>query len=77
MALIKTLPLKTLERNGIHDAVDATYSVFSIDGQRYLQIDSYGRPDREHPGKRSQSIQLDRESALTLLAIIKREFQIS
>jgi hypothetical protein len=43
----------------------------------FIQIDTYGREDREIPGKKSQTIQLDREGALALFAILKREFNLA
>ena len=43
----------------------------------FIQSDSYGRDTREMPGKKSQTIQLDREGAIALLNILKREFGLS
>lgn len=65
---------KDIERNSLHDEIDATYSVFHRDGRVVLQINSYGRATREIPGKLSQTIQLDEEGAKALFEIIKREF---
>jgi hypothetical protein len=64
-----------MERNSIHDEIKATYTTFRHDDRVFIQIDSYGRDDREVPGKKSQSIQLDREAALALFNILKREFR--
>ncbi|MCJ2103816.1 methionyl-tRNA formyltransferase [Methylobacterium sp. E-041] len=76
MALIRHFERKEMERNALHDEIDATYSVFERDGRVLLQIDSYGRADREMPGKKSQTLQLDREGALELFEILKREFHL-
>ncbi len=38
------------ERNTVHDSVSATYSIFEQGGERYLQIDTYGRSTREKKG---------------------------
>ena len=62
------------QKNQLHDKVYATYSTFNFKCEHYLQIDTYGRADRENPGKLSQSIQLDRESALVLFELLKKEF---
>jgi hypothetical protein len=63
-----------MERNSIHDEISASYSVFERDGRRFIQIDSYGRDEREIPGKKSQTIQLDKDGAQQLYTILKSEF---
>lgn len=63
-----------MDRNSLHEEIDASYSVFERDGRVLLQIDTYGRDTREIPGKKSQTIQLDREGAESLFNILKREF---
>jgi hypothetical protein len=77
MALIRHFDRKHMERNSIHDEISATYTVFERDGRRFIQIDSYGRDEREIPGKKSQTIQLDRDSAQELYKILKNEFHFS
>ncbi len=62
------------ERNTIHEKVYTTYSSFDKFGERYLQIDMYGRSNREQPGKISQSIQFDKETASYLIDLLKKEF---
>lgn len=51
MAQINLKNIKKIEknRNTIHDKVYTTYTVFNADGDRYVQIDTYGRIDRENP----------------------------
>lgn len=66
-----------MERNSLHKEIGATYSVFGIDEKRIVQIDTYGSVDREIPGKKSQTIQLDREGAENLFLILKNEFGFS
>ena len=66
--------LKT--RNTIHEKVHTTYTVFEMDGEKYVQIDTYGRIDRENPEKISQSIQLDKHAALYLIDILQKEFEL-
>jgi hypothetical protein len=75
MALVRRFEHKPMERNSIHDEIVASYSAFERDGRVFIQIDSYGRKSREIPGKKSQTIQLDREGALALYQILKREFR--
>lgn len=62
------------DRNSIHEKVYTTYSSFDSCGKHYVQIDTYGRSDREQPGKISQSIQLDKDSAEFIFDLLKREF---
>ncbi len=64
------------ERNYVHKNVQATYTVFEVEGKKYFQIDTFGREERKIPGKTSQSIQFDRETAEYLLDLLKREFNI-
>ena len=64
------------DRNIIHDKVYTTFSSFDNYGVHYVQIDTYGRSNREQPGKISQSIQLDKETASYLVDLLKREFDL-
>jgi len=66
----------TKDRNTIHDKVYTTYSSFDSYGAHYVQIDTYGRSDRELPGKISQSIQFDKETAAYIVNLLKREFDL-
>ena len=71
---VKTIKKLDKDRNTVHERVFATYSVFKYDGQRYVQIDTYGKSKREMPDKISQSFQLDYESAKFLVDLLKAEF---
>lgn len=64
------------QRNSVQDKVYTTYSVFYDGREKYLQIDTYGKSDREIPGKISQSIQIDKETARYLVSLLKSEFDI-
>jgi hypothetical protein len=74
MALVRQFEMKAMERNSIHEEISATYTAFHNSGRTFLQIDTYGRSDREIPGKKSQSIQLDEQGAEALFKILKKEF---
>ncbi|HLP67423.1 MAG TPA: methionyl-tRNA formyltransferase [Rhizobium sp.] len=74
MALVRQFEHKPMDRNSLHREIAASYSAFGIDGKRIIQIDTYGSTDREFPGKKSQTIQLDREGAENLFLILKNEF---
>lgn len=64
------------DRNMVHEKVYTTYSTFNSCGKYYVQIDTYGRSDREQPGKISQSIQLDEKSAKFVFDLLKAEFNL-
>lgn len=76
MALVKSFTRKYMERNSLHEEIEASYTAFERDGRVFIQIDTYGRDTREMPGKKSQTIQLDREGATALFNILKREFNL-
>lgn len=61
-------------KNQVHEAVECGYRVFSVHGDRYLQLDTYGTEHRAQPGKVSQSIQLDEGAAEELLRLIAQAF---
>ena len=52
------------------------YSVFEKDGNKYVQIDTYGNSDRVFQEKISQSIQFDRDSAKFLVKLLIDEFDL-
>lgn len=76
MAMIDVSKMKKedKERNSIHDTVDATYTVFEKNGDKFFQIDTYGRSSRDIPGKLSQTIQLNKKSALRLIELLSKTF---
>jgi hypothetical protein len=74
MALITRFEKESKERHSRHGGVQARYSVFSIDGLSYLQLETFGSEGRKIPGQVSQSIQLDRSAAGQLLNIILEAF---
>ena len=78
MAQIDLNSIRRIEkqRNPIHEKVNATFTVFEKDGERYVQIDTYGRGDRENPEKISQSIQIDKDAARFLVRLLLQEFDL-
>ena len=74
---LDTIRKNDKDRNMIHTPVTATYTEFdTVDGENYVQIDTYGKSDRALPEKISQSIQIDRESAKFLVDLLKKEFDL-
>lgn len=78
MAQINLENIKRIDknRNSIHDKVYTTYTIFEADGNKYIQLDTYGRIGRENPEKISQSIQLDQKTAEFLVNLLVKEFEI-
>jgi len=76
MAKIKNFKKCERDRYSTHDEIDAEYFSFERDGLRLFQIDMYGREKREIPGKTSQTIQLDKDAAVLLISILKKEFKL-
>lgn len=78
MARISVDTIKKIEksRNAVHEKVYTTYTTFESDDERYVQIDTYGRVDRENPDKISQSFQIDRDTAKFLVNLLKEEFDL-
>ena len=77
MALVRKFELLDSERTQLHEVVEAKYAVFEREGRGFVQINTYGRAGRDIPGKVSQSIQLDREGAEALVAILRKSFRLS
>lgn len=75
MALIAQLTEITKARQAVHKPVECGYSVFiGPDGQRYLQLETFGSSERKVPGVTSQSIQLNETSAAGLKRLIEQTF---
>jgi hypothetical protein len=71
MALITRLTRLTKARQSIHDEVEGAVSVLNAgDEWKYIQIDTFGSPERAKAGEVNQSIQLNRASAAELLTLI-------
>jgi len=78
MAQINLLKIKKIDknRNMIHEKVFSTYTIFENSGEKYIQIDTYGRNEREIPEKVSQSLQFDRETAKFFVNLLVKEFKL-
>ena len=78
MAQISLESIRKIEksRNTVHEKVYTTYTVFEMHGEKYIQLDTYGRIDRENPEKISQSFQIDQQTAYFLVKLLKESFNI-
>lgn len=78
MAQLDLNNIKKLDksRNLLHEKVYTTYTCFEQYGDKYVQIDTYGKSDRDMPGKVSQSIQIDKNTARFLIDLFTKEFEL-
>ncbi|MFK4149464.1 hypothetical protein [Streptomyces sp. NPDC004065] len=74
MALINDFQPVSSDAQRLHGPVTCGYRTFTVDGQRVLQLDTYGSDERKIQGKISQSIQLDIDGARNLLKILEDAF---
>lgn len=70
MARIDTFTPKSIDRPSLHRSAVATFSILEVDGERCLQIDTYGSADRVMHGKVSQSLQLGEKGIAELRRIL-------
>ncbi|MDN4631796.1 hypothetical protein QCD71_09745 [Sphingomonas sp. PsM26] len=62
MAVIREFEPKDLDRIATHSEVKATVSLVECDGEKFVQIDTYGSKDRAIPDKISQSVRLTKSA---------------
>lgn len=75
MALIRKFDRAEVLRAHPHNEVECTYDVFrDKNGKSYVQLSTFGSKARKTPGKQSQVIQLDEDSARQLVEIIKQTY---
>jgi nicotinamide mononucleotide adenylyltransferase len=72
--IIKQMARVEKIRNSVHESVVASYDVFTFNGVKYIQIDTFGRNDREYTEKVSQIIQLDETSVRDLISLLSKHF---
>lgn len=79
MALIRSLKEQqsASASNRPHSQVDATWrKVLTESGQTLFQLDTYGSDEQKATGQASQNIQVDRDTAVALIAILQKTFSI-
>ena len=74
MGIVNKLNRITLEKISSHQPVECTYSiVYGNNGEKLLQIDTYGSAQRQIPGKKSQCIRFTRDAIKQLKNILATE----
>jgi hypothetical protein len=74
MAVVRTFEEKELDRQSKHSEVEATISLVEADGEKFVQIDTYGSKDRAMPGKVSQSLRLSQSAFEQLVNLAEKHF---
>lgn len=74
MAIVRNVEHKELDRQSKHSEVEATVSLIEADGEKFLQIDTYGSKDRAVPGKVSQSLRLTKSAFEQLSKLAEKHF---
>ena len=74
MALINRFVYKAGAGGGYRSEVECGYAVVAWGDKTLLHLETYGSGTRAIPGKVSQSLQLDRDGARELRAIIDAAF---
>ena len=74
MAVVREFTEKELDRSSAHSEVEATISLVEVDGERFVQIDTYGSKNRAMPGKVSQSLRLSQSAYEQLLQLAEKHF---
>ena len=71
MAIVREMDEIQLERDAPHKEVNATFTIVTgNNGEKYLQIDTYGSQERQYEGKKSQSIRFAPEAISQLKEIL-------
>jgi hypothetical protein len=74
MAVIRDFTVKDLVRSTSHTEVEATVSLIEADGEKFLQIDTYGSKGRAMPGKVSQSLRISQRAFEDLKKLASKHF---
>lgn len=69
MATIRDFTVEPLENVRSQDEVKTVVRLIECDGEKFVQIDTYGRADREFPGKLSQTVRLNEDAFRKLVAL--------
>ncbi|MCW1381801.1 hypothetical protein OLX02_03085 [Novosphingobium sp. KCTC 2891] len=72
MAVVRQLVEKALDRSSTHSEVEATISLVEADGEKFVQIDTYGSKNRAMPGKVSQSLRLSKSAFEQLVNLAEK-----
>jgi hypothetical protein len=69
MATVRDFQIDELNAVRPHEEVDAIVRCIECDGEKLVQIDTYGRATREQPNKLSQTIRLNKSAFEKLMKV--------
>ncbi|HSQ95008.1 MAG TPA: hypothetical protein VLM18_02750 [Croceibacterium sp.] len=74
MAIVRGFEPRELDRSSTHSEGEATIFTVEADGERFIQIDTYGSADRAMPGKVSQRLRLSKDAFDQLMKVGSKHF---
>ena len=74
MAVVREFAEKELNGSTTHSEVEATISLVEVNGEKFIQIDTYGAKSRAMPGKVSQSLRLSKSAFDQLVQLAEKHF---
>jgi hypothetical protein len=74
MAVVRDFEPKPLDLARRQSEVEATIGLIEVDGEKFIQIDTYGSRDRVIPGKISQSLRLSKSAFEQLVDLGEKFF---
>jgi len=66
---------RTEKNNQIQGIVECKYSTFIRNGEKYIQFNTYGSPDRIFTDSASQTIQFSEDTAQFLIELFEEVFK--
>jgi hypothetical protein len=74
MATVREFSVDELQRVRPHDDVEAVVRPIECEGEKFIQIDTFGRPGRGTPGKLSQTLRLSEDAFRKLVDLGNKHF---
>ena len=76
MAKIKEFTKGTGNISNRISEVECVYNVGLINGEKYVSLSTFGSATRQNGGSASQVLHIDRESAVKIIDILSKEFNL-
>jgi hypothetical protein len=74
MAIVRKFTEEPAARDTRHTECSGKLRAVESDGEKFIQIDTYGSADREMPGKVSQSLRLTENAVQQLIRMAAKHF---
>lgn len=76
MAKIKEFTKGTGNISNRISEVECVYNVGLVNGEKYVSLSTFGSATRQNGGSASQVLHIDRESAVKIIDILSKEFNL-